>query len=321
MSGNLKFFSLGLLLSIFFWGGINIFQRNFEDFLFWRNTTLNPELMAAQLVREENLKESKPFRNSETKKPEIEAKSVLSIFVNSQGFSETLFEKESDKPLPIASLTKLMTADIVLENYDLSQMVKVSKEAVKEEEDFGNLRVGESLSARTLLYPLLMESSNDAAAALAEVVGKKAFVDLMNLQAKKLGLENTSFSNATGLDPDSQKETSNSSTAKDLAKLAEHLFLKYPLVWQILSKKEYDLYSSNGVFHHRLKNTNELLGKNSLVISGKTGETPEALGCLIILMKSPGNRDGYVFNVILGSEDRFGEMKKLIDWLNIAYQW
>lgn len=322
MSGNLKFFSLGLLLSVFFWAGMNIFQKNFEDFLFWRTISLNPELMRAQLVQQRNSEGLPPVRNLEVKEPEIKAKSVISVFIDSpRNYSEILFEKESDKILPIASLTKLMTADIVLENYDLSRMIEISKDAVEEKEDFGNLKVGEKFSARALLYPLLIESSNDAAAALAEVINEEAFLDLMNLQAKKLGLTNTFFSNTTGLDPGSQKEKPNSSTAGDLANFAEYLLLKHPLIWQILSKKEFDFYSQDGVFHHRLKNTNELLSQNSLILAGKTGETPTALSCLILLMKSPGNREGYIINVILGSEDRFGEMKKLIDWLKIEYQW
>ena len=320
-TGNLKFFSLGLILSLFFWGGVNIFQKGFEDFLFWRKITLNPELMAAQLVAEENSKESKLMRNWQIKDLKLEAKSILSVFVDSKGSSAILFKKESEQKLPIASLAKLMTADVVLDNYDLSQVIEISKHAVDEPEDFGNLKVGESFSARALLYPLLIESSNDAAAALAETIGREAFLDLMNLQAKKLELTNTSFSNMTGLDPENQKDAPNSSTAEDLAKFAEYLFLKHPLIWQILSQKEFDFYSQDNVFHHRLKNTNELLGQNSLILAGKTGETPKSLGCLIILMKAPGNRQGYVFNIILGAEARFEEMKKLIDWLKLAYQW
>jgi D-alanyl-D-alanine carboxypeptidase len=269
----------------------------------------------------ENLK---PFHSRQAEDLKVGAEAAISIFFDpSQGRKKILFEKEANKKLPIASLTKLMTANIVLENYDLSQEIEISKAAVSQESEFGNLKIGEKFLVKDLMYPLLMESSNDAAYALAELYGVESFIELMNSKAQDLGLFDTSFVNPTGLDPDSLNELGNYSTVQDLARLSENLLLEKPLIWEILAMPQFDLYSPDGVFHHKLLNTNELLrqdGWAGKIIGGKTGWTPKAKGCLVLVIKAP-NSSSYLINVILESEDRFGEMKKLVDWVNIAYKW
>ena len=211
-----------------------------------------------------------------------------------------------------------MTADIVWENYDLSQLIEISSNAVKEEGDSGNFKIGESFTVKNLLYPLLIESSNDAAEALTEVIGKEAFVELMNLQAESFGLQNTQFFNPTGLEPDKPDGPINYSTAKDLAKLTAYLLKTNPEILEISALPEYDLYTSDGIFHHKLLNTDELLKEIPGVMGSKTGWTPQAQGCLILVVKAPNN-NGVLINVILGSPNRFAEMKKLINWVGEAY--
>ncbi len=165
-----------------------------------------------------------------------------------------------------------------------------------------------------------MESSNDATAALTEVVGKTAFVDLMNLIAKNLNMKNTYFIDAMGLDPDEPDGPINYSTAEDLAKLTINLLQTKPKILEISGLPEYNLYSASDVFHHKIENTNELLGEIPGIIGGKTGWTPEAKGCLLLVTKVPQSR-GIAINVVLGSSDRFKEMKKLVEWLKEAYKW
>ncbi len=175
-----------------------------------------------------------------------------------------------------------------------------------------------------LLYPLLMESSNDAAFALANDypgMTERGFVELMGWEAERLGLDNTFFDNPTGLDPEESGTKMNYSTVADLVKLTKELLNK-PLVWKILSTQRYSLYGPE------LVNTNELLFDDSVdwrdrIVGGKTGYTGEADGCIILVMKAPKNQ-GYLINVILGAngtQDRFGEMKKLVDWVETAYKW
>ncbi|MFC1663929.1 D-alanyl-D-alanine carboxypeptidase family protein [Patescibacteria group bacterium] len=321
MNKGLKFFLIAFLVSLPFWWGANILEENLKDFLFWQEISRNPQILAAkanQQILEQELKNLKPIRNWQVENIEIEAESAISVF-SIDSNSKILFEKNIQKKLPIASLTKLMTAYVVLENYNLSQKTEISKEAVAKEEEFGNLKVGEVFTIKGLLYPLLMESSNDAAYALAELISEPAFVDLMNLEAEKMSLENTHFANSTGLDPDDPTDPQNYSSNEDLVKLTKYLFEK-PLIWEILSASEFDLYLPDGVFHHTVLSTNEFLGELDQVVGGKTGYTPEAKGCFLLVLKAPKNQ-GLLINVILGSGNRFGEMKKLVDWLKIGYKW
>lgn len=318
MTKNIKYFLISLILSLPFWWGINILAANLDDFFYYRELTVNPKILtaqASQLAFEENIRNLKPVRQAKTPSLIVNSKATISLLVNSQGEERTLFNKAIDQPLPIASLTKLMTALVVLKNYDLAQEIKISKEAVSQEENLGQLNVGEILSVEQLLYPLLMESSNDAAFALAndyDGMNKKAFVALMNSEAQKLDLKNTHFINVTGLDPEDSTET-NYSSAYDLTVLTQEL-LKTSLIRQILSTVKINLYGPE------LVNSNGFLGKIPGVIGGKTGYTEKALGSFLLVLEAPQDNQ-YLINVVLGADDRFGEMEKLINWLNEAYKW
>lgn len=314
------------LIGLSLWFGMTALKKNLEDFFFWQEISKDPEIFARLFIQpemERRLEKLKPLRNWQIEDLKIEAKSAISVEIDKMGFKKILFQQNSERKLPIASLSKLMTALIVLENYDLSQKIKINKDAVEEEGDFGNLKVGEIFSVEDLLYSLLIESSNDAAMALVEMVGQEKFVDLMNAKAKNLGLENTFFANATGLDPDNDNDPINYSTAQDLIRLTDYLLNNQPKIWQILSRAEFIIESPKGVYHHTLKNTNKLLAEIPHLIGGKTGWTPRAGGCLLLVMRSPSSGN-YLVNIILGTkgrEERFAQMKKLINWINLAYQW
>ncbi len=250
---------------------------------------------------------------------EIGAKSAISVLVDSRGKKKILYQKNIGEELAIASLTKMMSTLIVLENYDLSQKIEISEKASRQPGDRNPLPIGRIFSVKYLLYPLLIESSNVAAFALSndyQGMSEKKFTELMNLKAKELNLQKTHFVNASGLEPTSTDF--NFSTAIDMVNLIKEL-LKHPLIWQISSLKQYSLYGPE------LTNTNELLFDQSIdwrtkIIGGKTGFTERAGGCLLLVLKAPED-NGYLINVILGSENRFGEMKRIINWINQAYIW
>lgn len=243
----------------------------------------------------------------------VNAESFISVKVRPDYFSQILLSKNDKKRLPIASLVKLMTALVVLENYNLPQKVKVSELAMAQEGEQGNLKQGEILSVKNLLYISLIESSNKAAFALSEVIGTDKFIALMNETSQKIGLSNTHFKDATGLDQKSY------STSEDIAKLSGYLFENYQLFREIINLKEFDLYLDNGEFHHKLINTNKLLGENLGIVGGKTGWTSFSRGCFMVIQKNPES-DNYLIHVILGSEDRTEEIKKIINWINKEYQ-
>jgi D-alanyl-D-alanine carboxypeptidase (penicillin-binding protein 5/6) len=222
-----------------------------------------------------------------------------------------LFEKNSQEELPIASLTKLMTALVVFSQYDLSSKVTIDQAAMDQEGEQGDLKLGQTLTVRDLLYITLIESSNRAAYALAEPMGQDAFVAHMNDYAANLGLNHTHFQDTSGLNPYSY------STTSDLLKLAAYLFKNYPLFREITRLKEYHLYQEDGSLHHTLVNTNQMLGEDG-IISGKTGFTTEAQGCFMAIKKID-QKGSYIISIVLGSQDRFGEMKKILDWEDKAY--
>lgn len=319
-----KVFLIGLVLSLFFWLAVNISEGKLENFLVWQQIARNQKAFVAQTVPEiaKKTESFEPVKIADKKDLEINAKGVISVWIDDSGKEFILLEKDSKKPLPIASLTKIISAQVVLENYDLLQGVAFSKRAVEVNDNVGGFKIGETFTAGDLLYSLLMESSNDTAYALAEIVGIDGFVGLMNLETKNIlgSSSNTFFVNPTGLDPRKPNEKIDYSTAEDLAKITDYLLKNQPSIWEITQKPDFNLYTLDEVFHHKILNTDELLGKIPEIIGGKTGDTKQAGGCLILILESP-NKRGFLINVILGSDDRFGNMEKLISWVKTAYKW
>lgn len=236
---------------------------------------------------------------------ELDAQAALAIKTDG---SRVYYNKNIEARRPVASLTKLMTAIVVLENYDLNLVIKIHSNAIKREGSAGDLKPSELITIRSLLSIMLVDSSNDAAFALAEQ--RQDFISLMNKKAKELNLNNTHFSNPDGLD-----EPGNYSSALDIAKIFSYLINSHPEALEILKTKNMVVYSSDGKIEHRLQNTNELLDKVNEVMAGKTGYTDEAGGSLVLFVR------GDIITVVLGSPDRFGESEKLIQWLKKAYIW
>lgn len=250
-----------------------------------------------------------PIRNWTIEEPDVDAKAVGVFDPTGEKF---LFRKNIEERLPIASLTKIMTAIIALENLGLDEIITVSKKAVMTEGENGQLVIGEELFVRDLLYIMLIESSNDAAMTLAGAV--EDFVALMNKKTIELGLENTHFVEPTGI------SKWNYSTIFDLARLVKYSFGK-SLIWQILGVKEAEIYSQDRSTSHHLVNTNGLLGEVLEIIGGKTGFTEEAGGCMLTIVKKPDKPGEYLITVVLGSGNRELETKKLIEWAIKAYTW
>ena len=327
MSSNFKFLLLILILSLPFWWGMNSLEKDLRDFFFWHQISKAPQLIphifTAQL--DEKLEALKPIRDRKIGDLDLKVKSAISVLVDDKGLEKILFKKEEDIELPIASLTKMMTAWVVLNHYNLSKEITISKKALdKKYGENGKLQEGKTFKAEYFLYPLLMESSNSAAIALSndyEGINQEKFIALMNEEAEKIGMNSTFFDNPTGLDPEESGTKLNYSNSKDLAKLAKVL-LKNPLIPEILSLKSYSLYGPE------LVNTNKLLIDENIswqerIIGGKTGFTEKSGGVLLLALKAPKNK-GTIINVVLGAkdvDDRFEEMKRLVSWLKEAYQW
>lgn len=324
---TIRYFLAALLASMIFFAGVNIFQKELENFIFLgfinyseQDARYNQELLTARLGASSPPARSpnKSVPGDKTPKPNpdsFSAKSILVATLNDSGPQKILFAKNQNLKLPIASLAKLMTAEVVMENFDLGEEIIISKEAVAQDENFGQLKSGEKLTAGDLLYLILMESSNDAAWALAESIGVDSFVNAMNRKAQGLAMTSTLFTNPAGLDPDLPAGPIGYSSAEDLAVLAAYMLRNHPIIWEISVMPSVELYSPDQTLHHRIINTNELISVVPRLAGGKTGWTPKAKGCLILIQKALNNR-GYLIYIILGSDDRFGEMRELVDWVN-----
>lgn len=209
--------------------------------------------------------------------------SAKSMLVMEASTGAAIYSKNADARLPMASTTKIMTAIVALENSSLDAKVKVSSKAAGTEGSSMYLRAGEILTVRDLLYGLMLPSGNDAANALAEFIGGEGegFVALMNATAKKLGLENTNFTNPSGL-PDNDHYT----TATELAKITAYA-LENPDFVTIVSSKSYTV-KGEGKTTRTLTNHNKLLSLYDGCIGVKTGFTKKAGRCLV----SAATREG-----------------------------
>lgn len=323
MNPNLKMFLGVFFLSLPFWWTLNIFSQYTEDFFLFTQLAQNPQIFTAQAALETKVQEVLPLKKWGAASLQLDSASALTVFVNAKTLeSKPLFEKDTEKKLAIASLTKLMGSLVVMRHYPLEEEITISRAAVLEEENFGQLKVGDRFWPQDLLYPLLMESSNDASAAFALEIGMSNFLDLMNQEAIFLGLKDTFFVNHAGLDPDIKGGAINYSTARDIFLLTHYLKTFHPSIFEILGLLSYPLYTSDGEFHHTMKNTNQLLSSNgwpTKILGGKTGWTPEAKGALILILESPKGK-GYLINIVLGSQKRFQDMEKLVNWVFDSYK-
>lgn len=305
MTKNIKYFLGAFFLTSFLFWGVNSLQHGIERYFYAQITQPFENLVIIDVLEI-------------TKKPKlsIEAESIASFKINKTGKQRFLFRKNSAKSLPIASLTKLMTALLVMENtpyndYDLAKKTIISKIAAEQYNIpvYGNLKQGQQISVEELLELMLHYSSNDAAFALVEIIGFENFIDKMNEKAEILGLENTYFTNPTGLDPIEPDLIPNYSTASDLIKLSSYILENHPLIFEISSSNGRYL-TENGILHLSILD-------NQIVIGGKTGYTEKAGGCMLFIFSD--EKENYFINLILGSESpqkRVEEMQKLINWIN-----
>jgi D-alanyl-D-alanine carboxypeptidase len=240
------------------------------------------------------------------------AVSANNIFIMDRGSDMVLLAKNADDQIYPASTTKMMTGIIAYENYPLDQVVTVQT-AYPTGENIC-LQPGEKVTVDNLLYALLVQSANDAGEVLADAYpgGKTGFIQAMNDKAKALHLDHTHFLNPTGLDEDGHY-----STASDLARLADYLLTK-PYLAKVVATENAVIANSDNSSFRSLSNVNQLLGKVSGVLGVKTGFTDKAGESLVTLV----NRNGHeVIISLLGSTDRFGDTKSLIDWVYSSFTW
>lgn len=240
--------------------------------------------------------------------PELTAQA---IFVTDLNTGVILYEKNAHQQLAPASLTKIVTALVAMDYYDEDSVLSI-KNAQNSNGNTIDLLKGDTFTASDLLYGLLVPSGNDAAVTLAENYpgGYQAFISKMNSKVVGLGLKNTHFTNVSGV------EGSNHYTsAHDITVLAKTA-LNRPVFSAVVSTQEKTLKSLKGNLYP-ITTTNILLSKPD-IYGVKTGWTPEAGECLVIL----ANKDNHpVLISILNSKDRFGEAESLFKWIYSNFSW
>lgn len=251
-------------------------------------------------------------KNSTTNKnfnKELSLSAKSALLVNFDN-AEVLFEKSGNERLPAGSTIKIMTALVAFDERKLDDIFTISKNAATVGEDTMGLSAGEKLTFEDLLYGLMLPSGNDAAVAIAENVSgsEDAFVSMMNEKAKLLGLVDTKFINASGLDVDGESQFT---TTRDLAVLAHYVWEKYPAFGKITSRDHIYLDATSDHKAYDLYNQTNLLTTYPGVRGIKPGFTWEAGYCLVTYAENEGKK---LIGVILGSENRRAEMKDLLDF-------
>lgn len=205
---------------------------------------------------------------------ESSAKSAILMDMDS---GRVLYEKNSDYVQSVASISKIMTAIIAIENNDIEREVIIGDEVLKAYGSGIYVQVGEKLKIKDLLYGLLMRSGNDAALALAfHTSGDiSKFVELMNLKGQKLGMKNTIFHNPCGLD---EEDEGNLSSSFDMALLMKYA-MKNKIFREIVKTKSYSLKTNKNVY--KWKNKHKLLYSYKYMTGGKTGYTKKAKRTLV----------------------------------------
>ena len=217
---------------------------------------------------------------------------------------EIILEKNADAIYPLASVSKLMTAVIVREKMDLQSVAIVSRDASNTYGAQGSLGVGEKIRLTDLLFPLLMESSNDAAEVFADQYGHAAFMAEMNKKAAALDMTDTYYGDPSGLDP------KNTSTPNDLLKLARYIYKNDPAVYDMTRVKQFSIKN------HTWYNRNELLPLAGYT-GGKNGYIDQSLQTTVSMFDVNLAKGGVrnVVVIILKSPTKKNDAVKLLNYL------
>lgn len=306
---------LTIFLGVIVWGAaFFIFLKELDrgqTNQLWTDNSANRDAQAFLLpLAETNYLPARDFNVAE---PVLDARAAVLFDVQSSRF---LYSKNPNQRLPIASITKLMSAIVILENLDLNEIFTVPPENINVDGKGADFYRNEQLKGLDLFKIMLIKSSNDAALTFATAAYRKGInlVAKMNEKALAIGMFNTRFNDPAGLD-----DEGGFSTASDLVKLMD-CASKYDLILQTLGTGSVTVISLDGRTTHRLTNTNQLFGRMPEMIFGKTGYTDGALGTIALETKVNQGQN-VLIGIILGSNDRFGEAAKLVEWAETAYRW
>ena len=296
-----------------------IFTAIFIASCFCTNYVNADNILSTESNIDEKIEEKDIFRN-------ITAPNLILAETNT---GRILYERAADEKIYPASLTKLMTAILVVENCELDEIVTVSENAILSVPTGyvnANLQVGEELTVEDLLYVMLIPSANDAANALAEHVGGniESFSTMMNSRAKELGCTGSNFTNPSGL-----HQEEHYTTTKDLMLISQKA-ISYKLIEKVVGRTSYTLPSTNKYTgEKRIFTTTNYMIRESLkryycdyCIGGKTGYTGEAKNCVVEFIKKDGIE---LLAIVMGENakvkgQKFLDAKKMFEYVFENYE-
>lgn len=242
--------------------------------------------------------------------PTLSAKAVL-VFDLTTG--QVLYTKNSDEKLQIASLTKIMTAIVALDDPEFDKPITITSADQIAVSPELYLKLGDVVYPKNLLFAMLIGSANDAALTLGNhFPDQEQFLARMNAKAQEYGMISTSFNDPKGFD-----NAENYSTATDLYRLVNYGLreLPYDDIWKT---KNYSFISKLG-YKYYIRNSNSLVFKDANIKSIKTGLTPLALGNMIVKADDPNGHE--IVTIILNSENREADTETLVKYTFDNYQW
>lgn len=209
----------------------------------------------------------------------ITAQSYLAVNLSD---NSVILEKNPNQPYPPASISKLMSAVVALENIDTKQTITLTEKMLESSGQSPSLFLGLNVSAENLLKASLIQSTNDASEALSYFVGKEKFIELINQKAKELNMTNTVFYDVHGLNP------ANRSTASDIAKLLSYILKNHPEILSITKENNFWLPDSTRTLF-KFQNVNNFYPLSEF-IGGKTGYLPQAKQTLASIFNVNGKQ-------------------------------
>jgi D-alanyl-D-alanine carboxypeptidase len=253
--------------------------------------------------------------------PRVKAKAMMCVDCSS---NKVVLADNTSEPLPIASITKLLTAMVVIDEMDLDRVLEVPSDITEVEQHKVGIRPGDMFTVRDLLHGMLIESGNDCAEVLARAYpkgGRPGFMSRMKGKAAEIGASQVSLYTPSGLDMKMalgrkdgrtlEARKPNTASAEDVANIARHAF-EYPLIRSIAQMKTYTMRTRNSVPRdYRLANNDKLLHRNLPIEGAKTGYTNKAGRCIVAMFK---DRQKEHVIVVLNSPHHFRAAEKIYRW-------
>jgi D-alanyl-D-alanine endopeptidase (penicillin-binding protein 7) len=259
---------------------------------------------------EEEKKNSKPASEaSPTAEKKIIGVSAASYIIGDTANGDVYLEYNSKKVMPVASMSKLVTAFVATDVISSTTLIEITGDALKAPSDKSNLQQDEHYTRDEILYPLLLSSSNVAAEAISASIGDRPdFLEQMKGYSWEIGMPGSFFADPSGVSP------RNAATAYDIFALAGYLMNYRPDILAITRNPKIEMATTTGHGYHLIESTHPFVNDPRFV-GGKTGRTPEAGETMVTILNMSGRNVAFV---VLGSKDRENDTRTLIRVIETA---